>query len=430
MSNNAQTKTAEKLSLNPPRGTYDVLPAESQRWQYLEELARNVLDLYGYQEIRFPVFEHTELFKRGVGETTDIVNKEMYTFEDKGGRSLTLRPEGTASAVRAYLNGGMHRLSPPVKLYYMGPMFRYERPQLGRNRQFSQIGVEALGSEGPLIDAEVIALGLDILNRLGLKDYDLVVNSIGCEQCRPVFRSKLQDALRDKLNDLCEDCQLRFERNPLRMLDCKVEKCQSYYHDVPSTIDSLCQDCTEHWSGLLSLFDASSIKYVINKRLVRGLDYYNRTAFEVISKDKRLGSQATVLAGGRYDGLVSTLGGQSTPAVGWGLGMERLLLLLEDYQAERKPYYIVSSSPQAALELAQLLRANNLPCQLDMPVKGGQLRGFSKQLQQANKANAQSVLILMEDEIANKTVTIKSMQSGEQATIKREELISKLLVDK
>lgn len=380
----------------------------------------------GYGEIRVPVFEHTEIFKRGVGETTDIVNKEMYTFLDKSERSLTLRPEGTAGVVRAYLNGGLNRQAPPVKLWYLGPMFRYERAQTGRQRQFHQIGIEAFGSAGPLIDAEVIAVAVDYLNKVGLGEFDVQVNSIGCPVCRPAYRSLLKEHLRPLLRDLCDDCRDRFDRNPLRMLDCKQHECQSHYQDVPASLDHLCQECKQHWDQLLILLSGHDLPYKVNKRLVRGLDYYTRTVFEVLSNDSRLGTQSTMCAGGRYDNLVELFGGPPTPAVGWALGMERVTLLL---QGDRKPSltaFVVSSQPARALALAVELRRAGISCDLDFPARGAGARPFTKQLERSNKLGASWTVILGDDELAQGEATLKNMDSGLQTKLPLPELAAYL----
>ncbi len=414
------------MSVKPPRGTRDLLPAESEQWQYLENCARSVMPAAGYGEIRVPVFEHTEIFKRGVGETTDIVNKEMYTFLDKSERSLTLRPEGTAGVVRAYLNGGLNRQAPPVKLWYLGPMFRYERAQTGRQRQFHQIGIEAFGSAGPLIDAEVIAVAVDYLNKVGLGEFDVQVNSIGCPVCRPAYRSLLKEHLRPLLRDLCDDCRDRFDRNPLRMLDCKQHECQSHYQDVPASLDHLCQECKQHWDQLLILLSGHDLPYKVNKMLVRGLVYYTRTVFEVLSNDSRLGTQSTICAGGRYDNLVELFGGPPTPAVGWALGMERVTLLL---QGDRKPSltaFVVSSQPARALALAVELRRAGISCDLDFPARGAGARPFTKQLERSTKLGASWTVILGDDELAQGEATLKNMDSGLQTKLPLPELAAYL----
>lgn len=423
------TLTNEKqtqLSMQPPRGTRDILPGETELWQTLETLARKTLMSAGYREIRFPVFEHTDLFKRGVGETTDIVGKEMYTFNDKSDRSLTLRPEGTASAVRAFLNSGMSRQSPPIKLFYMGPFFRYERMQTGRYRQFHQLGLEAFGSAGPLIDAEVIVVAVEFLKQAGLTEFEVQLNSIGCPTCRPAYRQKLKESLQTKLPGLCQDCRDRFERNPLRMLDCKIRADQEQYNDVPAALDHLCPECEEHWQGLLGLLKQFNIPVVINKRLVRGLDYYTRTVFEVVSHDQRLGAQSTVAAGGRYDNLIETLGGQPCAAVGWGLGLERLILLLDNQDVAKRDVFVISTKADAALAIATSLRQAGIAADLDYPAKGTACRSFTKQLQQANKQGCPLVVIAGVDELAANEVTLKDMRTSNQTRLPLSDLPSKI----
>lgn len=412
--------------IQPPRGTFDILPGDSEQWQKLEAIIRLVMAKSGYREIRLPVFEHTDLFKRGVGDTTDIVNKEMYTFNDKSERSLTLRPEGTAGVVRAYLSNGLHRLPAPLKLWYMGPMFRYERTQTGRQRQFNQTGVEVLGSEGPAIDAEVLAVAADILQSAGVADMQLCLNSIGCESCRPVYRERLRVFLGDKLAHLCRDCQERYERNPLRMLDCKKETCQVHYVEAPEPVAHLCLACQEHWDGLRQALDVLGIAYKVAPRLVRGLDYYTRTVFEFVSSDSRLGVQSTVCAGGRYDYLVETLGGNRTAAVGWALGMERLLLLADDKQAFSPDVFCIANEPLVALQSAHLLRQNGLYAEMDFAPLGAQARSFGRQMQQANKIGARFCFIQGDDEVSAQTVTLKNMVSGCQETLPVKEAIENL----
>lgn len=408
--------------INAPRGVYDILPDEAEQWQWLETKLKHVIHRAAYREIRVPIFEATELFKRGVGETTDIVNKEMYTFNDKSDRSITLRPEGTAGVGRAYLSNGMHRLPPPVKLWYFGPMFRYERTQAGRQRQFHQIGIEALGSTGPAIDAEVIVTANDCLMAVGIENCRLELNSIGCEDCRPRFRELLKKALASKLPLLCADCKDRFERNPLRMLDCKVETCQAQYTNLPSTIAELCQPCSDHWTGLLSTLEQLGLAPVVNDRLVRGLDYYCRTVFEFISTDSRLGAQSTVCAGGRYDYLIDTLGGQRTPAIGWAMGLERVRMISNAPKGAGPSVYSVSSDEKAALDVAVRLRREGISCDLDF-APSGKPRALGKQLERANKAGARFAVIQGTDEIESATITIKDMKSGEQSRIPVQELV-------
>lgn len=403
------------------KGTKDILPSEVEQWQRLEEVALKVFSNAGYKEIRTPIFEATELFSRGVGDTTDIVNKEMYTFE-KSERSLTLRPENTAGVVRAYIENGMHRLSAPVKLWYKGPMFRYERPQAGRQRQFHQVGVEMFGIQEPSADAEVILLAVDYLKALGLNDLDVELNSLGCKQCREVYKARIKEVLKTHFKNLCPDCQNRYEKNPLRLLDCKVESCQKIFKnsEIQTVIisDYICKDCSEHFSLLKKYLDILKVKYCVNKLLVRGLDYYNRTVFEI--KSNSLGSQNAVCGGGRYDSLVKNLGGEDTPAVGWAMGMERLNSLLLQVEQKKIKAYVVSNSVQEALKLTQELRSHGISADFDMTGKK-----FTKQLEKASKS-ALYALILMEDEIKNNKVSVKNLLTSQQDTVERACLIDKL----
>lgn len=400
------------------KGTKDILPQDIEQWQNLEEKALDVFIKAGFKEIRTPIFEATELFARGVGDTTDIVNKEMYTFE-KSERSLTLRPENTAGVVRAYIENGMHRISAPVKLWYKGPMFRYERPQAGRQRQFHQIGVEMFGIKESTADAECILLAVNYLKSIGLDDLDVEINSLGCPNCREGFSKSLRAALKENLDSMCPDCQSRYEKNPLRILDCKVEECklilqQARVQDV-ITSDYICDDCQKHFDEVLNYLDALNVKYVRNKLLVRGLDYYNRTVFEI--KSNNLGSQNAVCGGGRYDSLVKNLGGEDTPAVGWAMGMERLNSLLPAIQPKKLKAFVVSNITLEAIKLTEELRAQGISCDFDMANKK-----FGKQLEKASKC-AEFAIILGEDEIKNNTVSIKNLNTSEQKTVPSEELI-------
>ncbi len=399
------------------KGTKDILPSEIELWHFMEQKALEVFSYAGYSEIRTPIFEATELFARGVGDTTDIVNKEMYTFE-KSERSLTLRPENTAGVVRAFIEHGMHRLSAPVKLWYKGPMFRYERPQAGRQRQFHQVGMEMFGIEQPTADAEAIAVAIRYLNMLGLHDLDVEINSLGCPECRETFKTKLKEVIRPYLSELCEDCQNRFDKNPLRLLDCKVESCKEIYAkpEIQEVIQSdfICKDCAEHFDTLKMYLDNLGINYTVNKLLVRGLDYYNRTVFEI--KSNNLGSQNAVCGGGRYDSLVRNLGGPDTPAVGFAMGMERLFSLLEEQKNKKLTAYVVSTNIEETIKLIAELRNNGISADFDMTNKK-----FTKQLEKASKV-ANYALILGEDEIANNTISIKDLNASTQQTINRNEL--------
>ncbi len=405
--------------INVIKGTHDILPQEVDKWHILEENALKIFTRYGYKEIRTPIFEATELFARGVGDTTDIVNKEMYTFE-KSDRSLTLRPENTAGVVRAYIENGMARLSPPVKLWYKGPMFRYERPQKGRQRQFHQVGVEMFGIKESTADAEVILMAVNYLKSLGLNDLAVEINSLGCPKCREEFKKRLKEVLKPEFDNLCDDCKTRYEKNPLRLLDCKVESCKAIFEkpEIQKVIqaDYICEECAEHFAQLKTYLDKLSVKYSVNKLLVRGLDYYNRTVFEI--KSNNLGSQNAVCGGGRYDSLVKNLGGNDTPAVGWAMGMERLNSLLPDSEPQKLNGYIVSNSPADAFELAEELRKDGFNIEFDLSNKK-----FTKQLEKASKV-ADYALILGEDEIKAGKVSVKNLATGEQKTVSRQELRS------
>lgn len=399
------------------KGTKDILPQEAEKWHKLEKNALEIFTKYGYKEIRTPIFEVTELFARGVGDTTDIVNKEMYTFE-KSERSLTLRPENTAGVVRSFIENGMARLSAPVKLWYKGPMFRYERPQAGRQRQFHQVGVEMFGIKEPSADAEVIVMAAEYLKSLGLNDLEVEINSLGCPTCREEYKKRIKEVLKPEFENLCEDCQNRYEKNPLRLLDCKVETCKEIFAkpEIQKVIksDFICEECAQHYTTLKSYLDKLNVKYVENKLLVRGLDYYNRTVFEI--KSNNLGSQNAVCGGGRYDSLVRNLGGDDTPAVGWAMGMERLNSLLPETEVQKLDAYIVSNSPADAFAFAQELRAKGYNVEFDLANKK-----FTKQLEKASKC-AKYALILGEDEIKSETVSVKNLETSEQVTINRNEI--------
>lgn len=403
------------------KGTKDILPNDMPVWHFMEEKAKEVFTKYGAKEIRTPIFEATELFARGVGDTTDIVNKEMYTFE-KSERSLTLRPENTAGVVRSFIENGMHRLSAPVKLWYKGPMFRYERPQAGRQRQFHQVGIEVFGIKQATADAEVILMAVNYLKSLGLQDLSVEINSLGCPQCREVFKTKLKEVLKPYLSELCPDCQARYEKNPLRLLDCKVEDCKKIYEksEVQAIIQSdfICEDCAEHFHELQKYLNELNINYSINKLLVRGLDYYNRTVFEI--KSNNLGSQNAVCGGGRYDSLVKNLGGEDTPAVGFAMGMERLAALIGEKQECKILGFVVSSNSLAALKLAEELRQKGITVEFDLANKK-----FVKQLEKAAKV-AKYALILGEDEISTKQITVKNLETSEQVTVAKSEILNYL----
>lgn len=407
-----------------PRGAKDILPGAVEQWQQLEGLVREMCRRYNYREIRTPIFEHTELFQRGVGETTDIVEKEMYTFLDRGDRSITLRPEGTAAVVRSFIEHKLYADPQPTKLYYMGPMFRYDRPQAGRYRQFHQFGVEAIGAAGPAVDAEVIALAVNMLRELGLVELQIYINSVGCPQCRPVYRETLQQFLREKVTGLCGDCQSRYDRNPLRILDCKNAACEKLTLGAPVVADCLCTECTEHFSGLQALLTAVGVPFRVNPRLVRGLDYYTKTAFEI--QYPPLGAQSAVCGGGRYDGLIEQCGGQPTPGIGFGMGIERVLLALEKQGLLNQPAPSVdvfvaamgTAAYNTAFGLLQKLRDAGLAAEIDYMG-----RSLKAQMKYAAKLPARYVAILGEEESAEQAVSLRDMLSGEQVKVPFEQLI-------
>lgn len=401
-----------------PRGTQDVSPYESYKWLLLENKLREIVDQYGFKEIRTPTFEHTELFLRGVGDTTDIVNKEMYTFEDKGKRSITLRPEGTASAVRSVLEKGILNEGLPLKAYYILSCFRYEKPQAGRLREFHQLGIELFGAQDYTADAEVIATGARILKELGLTAVKLNINSIGCPNCRPKYHEKLKEYFAQHIDGMCEDCKARFEKNPLRLLDCKEEKCSAIAKNAPVVIEHLCDECHDHFEGLKKTLDAMGVDYQINTKIVRGLDYYTKTVFEFVYDG--IGSQGTVCGGGRYDGLFEELGGNHVPAVGFGMGLERLLLTLEaegislgeDSVPEIFFANIGESAKVYAFTLAEKARAEGLRAQSDLMG-----RSLKAQMKYADKIKAVYTVVLGDDEVEKQTAVAKNMLTKEQITL-------------
>jgi len=408
----------ELKMIKAQRGTKDILPESVLTWQYIEKTARELFQNANYKEIRTPIFEGTELFKRGVGDSTDIVNKEMYTFSvggiNKDENSITLRPENTAGVVRAYIEHGMNKVAAPVKLWYFGPMFRYERPQKGRQRQFHQIGVEMFGIDKPAADAEVIALASNFLSKMGLRELVAEINSLGCTECRNKYKEKIKEVLKPYLDKLCDDCKVRYEKNPLRMLDCKNEDCIKIFDndEIKNVIlsDFICDECKTHYEDVKKYLDILNIKYKENKMLVRGLDYYNRTVFEI--KSDALGSQSAVAGGGRYDGLVEMLGGEKTPAVGFALGVERLYELVEKQEDNKLDYFVVSNLTDEAVKTVQYLRDKGYSADFDF-----QNRKFGKQFEKAGKT-AKNAVIIGEDEINGGYYTVKNLITGEQKQIK------------
>jgi len=397
------------------KGVHDILPSEIELWQHIEETSKKVFHSYGYKELRIPIIETTDIFIRSIGETTDIVEKEMYTFTDRGGRSITLRPEGTAPLVRAFIEHHLYNQSPPQKFYYSGPMFRYERPQAGRLRQFYQIGVEALGTEDPKLDAEVLSMLKLLLHRLDLKGLSFEINSIGCIVCRPDYRTSLKGFLKNKLHLFCGDCQRRYEINPMRVLDCKVHSCIHARGGVPRITEYLCDDCREHFESVKKYLNTMHIPYSINPDMVRGLDYYTKTTFEVTASS--LGAQKAVAAGGRYDRLVEDFGGPSTPGIGFALGMERIVSLIKDglRKLEPSPLFIASHGKEAsevALTLAEELRNKGLV--VEISYEDASLRS---QLRKADKIGARHVLILGEEELKAEKIILRDMETKEQKEI-------------
>lgn len=407
--------------INAVKGMVDVMPPVTGMWQGIEDAARRVFGAYGYREIRTPIVEPTELFRRGVGETTSIVEKEMYSFVDQGENALTLRPEGTASVVRAYIESGACSFDSLARYYYMGPMFRRERPQKGRQRQFYQIGCELLGVESPYADAEVIAMGDHFLGEVGVKDVKLELNSLGCPACRPSFDGALKKYLASKISDLCDDCRRRMGRNPMRVLDCKNENCKALVKDAPRLPNYWCEGCRGHFDSVGNALVSLGIEFVINDRIVRGLDYYMRTAFE-FTTDK-LGAQNAIVGGGRYDGLVKDLGGPDIAGIGFALGMERLALLLQQFKTagpkEDMVYFAVvgEKARDVILPTIQMLRKDGVRVEWDYAV-----RSLKAQMRRAGKLNAESVVIVGDDEISRDEVIIRDMRAGTQHAVRIKDL--------
>ncbi len=407
------------MALQAPKGTRDVLPEESYKWHYVEKLVREICERYGLKEGRTPMFEHTELFLRGVGDTTDIVQKEMYTFQDKGDRSITLKPEGTAGIVRMFVENKLYNEPQPTKMYYLYcPVFRYERPQAGRLREHHQFGVEIFGATRASADAEVIFVALELFRRVGVKDLVLHINSIGCPECRPTYHEALKSYLRQRHDELCETCKDRFEKNPLRILDCKEDACKAIVKGAPIILDYLCPSCASHMEELKLCLEAMNVEYDIDPLIVRGLDYYTKTVFEIITT--HIGSQGTVCGGGRYDGLVQEIGGPSVPGVGFGLGMERLLLVAQNQgvelpQPRKCDIYIACIGDEAwrkAFALTMRLREAGLYADCDHVG-----RSVKAQFKYADKLGARYVAVLGEDELRDGVAKLKNMATGEEATL-------------
>ena len=422
------------LLTQAPRGTRDVLPDESYLWQLIEKTQREVCALHGIREVRTPVFEHTELFQRSVGDTTDVVQKEMYTFKDRGDRSITLKPEGTAGTVRAFIESSLYAQPLPQKMCYINcPVFRYEAPQSGRLREHHQFGIEIFGAPDASCDAELISLALDVIGRMGVKNLMLRINSIGCPECRETYKKRLIEFLNERKGDLCKDCLNRLERNPLRVLDCKEEGCKRATVGAPSILDNLCDECKTHFENLKRYLDAMGIKYEVDSRIVRGLDYYTKTVFEIITKvpgeNGKPDSELTVCGGGRYDGLVEQVGGPKCAGIGFGMGTERLIMVMKQQGVQPEPprlydAFIVTMGDDARVEgikLARELRANGIKCDIDHAA-----RSMKAQFKYANKLGAPVVAVIAGDELAQGVVKIKDMAKSEEQTIARADVAAEL----
>ncbi len=406
------------------KGTNDVLPEESYKWQGIESKMLSTASLFGFKEIRVPVFEHTEVFKRSVGDTTDVVQKEMYTFDDKGGRSITLRPELTAGVIRSVIENGLYNQSLPQKVCYIGGCYRYEKPQAGRLREFHQFGVECIGAAAPAADAEVICLANSILEGIGIKGLSLEINSIGCPECRAKYHAALKDYFESKKESLCETCKDRLYRNPMRILDCKSPVCSDIAKDAPVMIDFLCEECSSHFDAVKAHLDEMGINYTVNPTIVRGLDYYTRTVFEFVSGN--IGAQSTVCGGGRYDKLIEQMGGPATASLGFAMGIERLLMVLESQNKDfgEKPVCHIYIAPMGeaagrkASCLCTLLRKEGISAQTD--ICG---RGLKAQMRYANKIGAKYSIVLGDDELSSNTAKLKNMENSEETEIKLDSLV-------
>ena len=409
--------------LTAPKGTKDVLPSDSYRWQYVESVLKQICNDFNFKEIRTPTFESTEVFARGVGDTTDVVTKEMYTFLDKGGRSITLRPEGTAGVARSFVENGLYAGVLPLKLFYLISCFRYEKPQAGRLREFHQFGVEMLGTTTPNSDAEAIIFGAEIFKRLNIGNITLNLNNIGCKECRKAYNEKLKAFLEVKKDSLCETCQERLAKNPMRIFDCKSEVCQSLIKDAPTIFDCVCDDCRDHFNTVTDILDTVGITYKIDKGIVRGLDYYSKTVFEFVSDN--IGAQGTVLGGGRYDGLIADLGGNDAPGIGFAMGIERLLLLAEgamDVPEDTPDVFFIPIGDVAKKQVYQLvysLRGQGISAEYDL---NG--RSVKAQMKYADKIGAKYTVVIGDDEIAQGSYPVKNMSNGETVNVAPDEIIT------
>ncbi len=414
------------LNIKKPRGTNDFFYESASKLEFIEKKIKDIVKLYGYERIRTPIFESTDLFTRGIGEDTDIVGKEMFTFEDRGGRSLTLRPEGTASVVRAYIENSMQNEFSINKLFYIGTMYRAERPQKGRYREFNQFGMECIGTSSPLIDAEVIALNINILKEFGIENANLIINTVGCPKCKPNYNKVLREAIVNRKEKLCETCKRRYETNILRILDCKNEKCKEIMKDIPKFYDYVCEECKEHFDKLCEELNKINQKFIIEPMLVRGLDYYTKTVFEV--QTNALGSQSAILGGGRYDNLIGLFNsGKNIPALGSAMGLERLLIVLENNQnivKDRLDIFVIAfkETEKEILKVMQELRALNISCDCDFSVKS-----IKNQFKSANKRNSKFALILGEDELKRNSCKLKNMDTGEEKEIPLNEIYRNII---
>lgn len=408
--------------IKAPKGTKDIIGDEAKKYTYISNVTQKMFENYGYSYAKTPIFEETELFKRGIGEATDVVEKEMYTFKDKGDRSITLRPENTASMVRCYLEHSIYAKEDVARFYYNGSMFRYERPQAGRQREFNQIGVEVFGEKSPILDAEVIAMGYNLLKKLGITDLEVKINSVGSKGSRTIYREKLVEHFQTHLDDMCNDCRDRINRNPLRLLDCKVDGHKDFYKAAPSIIDYLFEDERKHYEEVKKYLDIFGVKYTEDPTLVRGLDYYSSTVFEIVTN--KLGSQGTVLGGGRYDNLLKELGDKDIPAVGFAAGVERIMMLLDDYPKNTPDVYIAwlgDTTIETAMNIAENLRKNDLKVHIDFSSKG-----MKSHMKKADKLAVKYCVILGEDELNKGVVLLKNFETREQEEIKIEEILEKV----
>ena len=414
------------LNIKKPRGTNDFFYESASKLEFIEKKIKDIVKLYGYERIRTPIFESTDLFTRGIGEDTDIVGKEMFTFEDRGGRSLTLRPEGTASVVRACIENSMQNEFSINKLFYIGTMYRAERPQKGRYREFNQFGMECIGTSSPLIDAEVIALNINILKEFGIENANLIINTVGCPKCKPNYNKVLKEAIGNRKEELCETCKRRYETNILRILDCKNEKCKEIMKDIPKFYDYVCEECKEHFDKLCEELNKINQKFIIEPMLVRGLDYYTKTVFEV--QTNALGSQSAILGGGRYDNLIGLFNsGKNIPALGSAMGLERLLIILENNQnivKDRLDIFVIAfkETEKEILKVMQELRASNISCDCDFSVKS-----IKNQFKSANKRNSKFALILGEDELKRNSCKLKNMDTSEEKEISLNEIYRNII---